>query len=346
MLIRKTFTNWLNFSLILLLGVIGITGCTNSTAVPPIPTEPPATSLPVPATATQAPPAARLLVVDPAGITPPDVTDYLSTFALENGLGFETITDPELPPQAEDTRMVVFLAEPANLAEIVAASPATQFIVYGSPETITSPNLSILRANSEDLAFMAGYLTMLISWDWRAAGVIPTDVVMAAEKADAFENGARYVCGQCTPFYPPLVYFPLLAQESIQADSAAWDARINELSMNYVNSYYIDPALATPEMLDRIRGLSEVIHHDIYLVGLENSSAPESVTALLGFELLSGLQQLIPQALAGTGGLAARAQVTIIASQNNAIVTPAKVDNFNRVAADLAAGIIIPLSIP
>jgi len=27
-------------------------------------------------------------------------------------------------------------------------------------------------------------------------------------------------------------------------------------------------------------------------------------------------------------------------------VTPAKVDNFNRIAQDLAAGIIIPLSIP
>jgi len=58
------------------------------------------------------------------------------------------------------------------------------------------------------------------------------------------------------------------------------------------------------------------------------------------------LQQVLPQVLAGTGGLEARAQVVITANQDSAIVTPAKVDNFNRVAADLAAGIIIPLSIP
>jgi len=171
-------------------------------------------------------------------------------------------------------------------------------------------------------------------------------VVMAAEKADAFENGARYVCGQCTPFNPPLVYFPLLARETMQADFAAWDVVLNDLSQNFVNSYYIDPAMATTEMLDRISGLVEVVHHDISLVGLESTSSPERFTALLGFDLLSGLQQVLPQVLAGTGGLEARAQVVITANQDSAIVTPAKVDNFNRVAADLAAGIIIPLSIP
>ena len=107
---RKNFNSWLTHPLLLLLAIISLTGCTAPTTMPPVPTEPPATALPVPATATQAPPVARLLVVDPAGITPPDVKDYLSTVALENGLGLETITDPELPPQAEDTRMVVFLA--------------------------------------------------------------------------------------------------------------------------------------------------------------------------------------------------------------------------------------------
>jgi len=343
---RKNFNNWLNLTVIFLLAIISMTGCTAPTTVPPVPTEPPATALPDPVTPTQAPSAARLLVVDPAGIASVEVTDFLSSFALENGFALETITDPAVPAQGEDTRMVIFLAEPANLADIVAASPATQFIVFGTPGIVAGSNLSIIRTNGEDLAFMAGYLTMLISWDWRAAGVIPTDVVMAAEKADAFENGARYVCGQCTPFYPPLVYFPLLARETMQADLAAWDVVINDLSQNFVNSYYIDPAMATAEMLDRLSGLAEVVHHDISLVGLESTSSPERFTALLGFDLLSGLQQVLPQVLEGAGGLEARAQVMITANPDSAIVTPAKVDNFNRVAADLAAGIIIPLSIP
>ena len=207
------------------------------------------------------------------------------------------------------------------------------------------PNLSLIRTAGEDLAFMSGYLTMQIAWDWRAAGLIPTDTVMGAEKADAFENGARYLCGQCTPYYAPLVYFPLLAQESMQAGYDAWDAQIINLAQHYVNSYYLDPSISTPEILDRLIGLEDDIYNDVNLIGLR-VAADDRYTALIDFDILPALQQLLPQALDGTGGQVLNAQARIVVNNNDQVVTIAKTDNFNRVAADLAAGIIIPLSIP
>jgi len=324
---------------------VGISGCIKPTEPPSPPTQPPAVTPVEEATALPTTPPARLLVVDPASRANDEVRSYLESFAAENMLVLEMITSPELPPQGEDTKVVIFLAEPANLAEIVSASPSTQFIVTGDVDIPSMPNLSVIHAAGEDMAFMAGYLPMQIAWDWRAGALIPNDVVKAAEKANAFENGARYVCGQCTPYYAPLVYFPLLGQESMQAGLDAWDAQIVTLAQHYVNSYYIDPAISTPEVLDRLKGLEDEIYNDVNLIGYF-IAADDLYAALLDFDTLPALQEILPQALAGTGGQTVGAQVKIVVNNTDQVVTPAKVDNFNRVAADLAAGIIIPLSIP
>ena len=331
---------------ILVAVAILLSGCGKPTDVPPIPTPSPAeTAISVEDTPQPTAVPAKLLLVDPADLISAEVDAYLSSFTTENGLQLEKVTTPEIPAQGAETKIVVFLAAPPNLAEVVSASPDTQFIVNGAVDIQPLPNLSIIQTRTDDLVFMAGYLTMQISWDWRTAALIPNDVVHAAEKVNAFENGARYVCGQCTPYYAPIVYFPLLAQETMNASIEAWDVQITTLAQHFVNSYFVDPSMATPEILDRLLGLSDDIYNDVYLVGL-GTSPVEQFTALVNFDILPALQQLMPQALAGTGGVETTALVRIVLNRDETVVTPAKVENFNRVAQDLAAGIIIPLSIP
>jgi hypothetical protein len=72
---------------------------------------------------------------------------------------------------------------------------------------------------------------------------------------------------------------------------------------------------------------------------------PERFTALLDFDLIPALKQLLPQALAGTGGLTVEAQVKIAVSNNSDLISPAKMELFNKVASDLASGWISPLSV-
>ena len=329
---------------ILLIGTLILAGCSQPTTPPPVPTEPPVmtqTETPLPTTPTD-----RLVLVDPTGTVTQDIRNYLSSFASENGMVLETSDQVELSAQTAETKIVVELAAQANIKDIAAASPDTQFIVIGPVDPAGQANLSVIRSKPEDLAFMAGYLTMLIAWDWRAAGLLPTDIEAAADKANAFDNGAQYVCGQCTPYYAPIVYFPLLAQESSQASLDAWAAQIGTLGQNFVNSFYVDPAIAKPEVLDSLSNLAMAINNDVKLIGLEGTAQPERFTALLGADLLPALKQVLPQALQGKGGSVITTTVSIVANTNTTFVTPGKVDKFNHVAADLAAGIIVPLSIP
>ena len=342
MIIRKHFSRLL---VVFLSVSLLLSACGKPTDAPPLPTPPDETTIPIVETSVPTTVPAKMILVDPAGLSSAEIDAYLSTFAAENGLLLEKLTTPEIPAQPAETKIVVFLAAPANLADVVSASPDTQFIVSGAVDIDPLPNLSIIQTRAEDLAFMAGYLAMQISWDWRTAALIPNDVVQAAEKANAFENGARFVCGQCTPYFAPIVYFPLLAQEATGASIEAWDVQINNLMLHFVNSYFVDPSMVKPEILDRLLGLADNIYNDVYLIGL-NTAPAEQFTALIGFDVLPGLQQLVPQALAGTGAIETAAQVRIVQNRDDSAVTPAKVNNFDRVAQDLAAGIIIPLSIP
>lgn len=332
---------------LLLAASLLFSACSRPTAQP-TPTAEPATPVLPTQVETAAPTEnpSRILLVDPAGAATVELTDYLAGIAAENGLALETITSPELPPQPAATRVVIFLAEPANLADIAAASPDTQFIVSGAVDLAGIPNLSIIRARMEDQVFMAGYLAMLISWDWRTAGLVPTDTVMAAEKANAFENGARYLCGQCTSYYAPLIFFPLLGLESAQAGMNGWEGQVAVLEQSLVNSFYVDPSIVSPELLDRLAIIENTVTRDIYTVSLAGAAAPERFTALVGADILPALEQILPAVLTGSGGVTVGAEVKIVQNNDESVVTPGKIDNFNRVASDLAAGIIVPLSVP
>jgi len=332
---------------LLLLVMLLLSSCSKPTDQPPVPTPPPLTQE-VTDTPTAIPSAvpARLLLVDPAGVATAELTAYLSGFAAQNGLTLETLTTPELPPQTAETRIVIILAESPGLGELAAASPETQFVVIGDVTLPADGNLSVIQARSYDLTFMAGYLAQSIAWDWRTAGLIPSDVVMSAQKTDAFINGARYLCGVCTPFYAPVVSFPMLAQESMQADATTWAGQVSVLGQHFVNTFFVDPAAASPETLDGLKGLEPSIFNDVKLIGLAVTANPERFTALIGFDYLPALEQLLPQLAAGSGGLTLGAQAKVTAYTDETVITPAKIDNFNRVAADLAAGIIVPLSMP
>ena len=338
---------YVTFAALMIVVSLLLASCNRGTAQPTAATEALETTEPTAeATATPAAPPERILLVDPLGVATPELTAYLTSFAEENSLLLETMNSNELSPQTAETRVVIVLAEAAGMSELASASPATQFIVTGNIEPVGLANLSVITTRAEDLAFMGGYLTQLIAWDWRSAGLVATDTEMAAEKADAFLNGARYLCGRCTPFYAPIVSFPLLAQESAQADALAWGVPIFTLREHYVNAFYIDPDAASSDTLDSVMAIEEAIFNDVEMIGLNGTPNAERFTALLGYDTLPAIQQLLPQALAGSGGQMIGAQVEILTNNDPAVITPARIDIFNSVAAELASGFISPLSIP
>lgn len=282
----------------------------------------------------------KLILADPDGFASAEIVSFLKDTAAANGLVFETTAVVDPAALGSETRVVVFLAQPDNLQNLVSALPQTQFIAAGSADPVGMSNLSVITTQAQDLAFMGGYLTTLIAEDWRSSGLIPNDTGLGLDYKDAFENGARYLCGLCVPYWAPLLYFPVVVEATASAGADAWNSQMNLLSDNVVYTVFVDPAAALPEVLETLSASGYI------LVGNAGTASPDAFTALLGYDLLPGLQELLPLALSGTGGQTAGAQIKIVSFASDELVTPAKIDAFNKVSADLAAGWIDPLSVP
>ncbi len=146
-------------------------------------------------------------------------------------------------------QVVIMLARPANLEALLAAAPDAQFIVVSPVELPTAANLNVILTQPAQQAFMAGYIAMLATTDWRAAGLLPADEPLGAALQDAFLNGGRYWCGRCAPLYPPAVNFPLFTSLPANSPPGNWAAAVDELQRSVLEVVYVAPEASSPELL-------------------------------------------------------------------------------------------------
>ena len=329
--------------LLILVGLclVLFTGCNPANNIPTSTPTPEATA--IPPTSTAAP--AEIVWVDPQAASGDSLTTTISDFAAANSLQYRTVTALDPSGITSSTKIVVLRSEPANLSGLTAAASVTQFILLGSSSTTAAANLSVIQSDPSGEAFMAGYLTMLIAEDWRAGGLLTSDGSLGANYTDAFENGGRFVCGKCNPFYAPVVSFPVMAAEPTSSDSAVWLVAAGTLTQDWLSAAFIDPAIASTDVVNATNS------HGLFsqAVSLISTDAVAQDTgadwaALLSVDYSASLKKLLPQVLSGQGGITMKAQITLT-SFNEDIVTPAKQSLFNQTAADLAAGLIEPLSV-
>ncbi len=284
----------------------------------PTPTLPVAnTAAPVatlPATAAASPtPAPAATALPPAQgkvllVAPPEAgTDLansaraaLADLAAAAKLAFET--RPALQPAdlKPEMKIIVLLQAPANLAELLAAAPQSQFAVVGGSELEAKGNLSVIRQREEVRSFMAGYILTLVVTDWRSLGLLPDAPTQLQE---AFINGGRYWCGRCVPLYPPVVLFPLVAVQPAGAGVAAWQGAVSQAQKSVVQGVYLSPAAQSAELAKAL------FTQKLTLLGTQTPAAevqPRWV-ATLRFNALPTLQKLWPALLAGKGAQTADA---------------------------------------
>ncbi len=87
-------------------------------------------------------------------------------------------------------------------------------------------------------AFLAGYLSAVITKDWRIAMLATENEAQAAQ---AFEDGGRYFCGLCRPLSPPFMVYPAYALLPPGSDAAAWQAAIQRLQTAAVHTFVLSP---------------------------------------------------------------------------------------------------------
>jgi hypothetical protein len=280
---------------------------------------------------------AKLVLVGGQGQVNEPLTTLLSDFATANSLVFETRA--KLDGDFNGVRIGVMLDANDSLTSTASSNPETQFVGIWSTKIAPAGNLSVILNKPEDMAFMAGQLTTLVSEDWRSGGLLGTNSAAIEVISDAFVNGGNYVCGWCKPTYPPYLDYPVYQDISGKA-GAEMTADVEVLSTSFVDVTFVSWAADVPEVIEALKTA------EIAMIG-ENANSAEArrYAAILGFDARIALAEMLPKLLEGQGGQEAVSRVVLVMVNDETLVTPGRQEMFNAAAEALQGGWIIPLSV-
>lgn len=336
-------------SVLFILGALALAGCSKAT---PQPAQqiPGATPSLVIAAATLTPPASltpeasKALLIAPAGSSIQAAAVDLSAKA-----GLTLISQPAL--QKSDltpaVRLVVLQSAPADLAGLLAAAPHTEFIVVSATDLPAAQNLTVIRTKVENQAFVEGYISVLLSTDFRAAGLLTNDGPADASVKDAYVNGGRFFCGVCGPGWPLKVYYPLVGEQPSTADGPTWQTTAASLFDNQkVEVYYLSPAATRPEVIAYLQGKAQ---GDKPLALLGEKAPPDGLkaqwAATVHFDLAAALQQVWPDVTSGKS-VGVKQAPLLVDNTNPALLGAGKMRLVKDLMGQLEAGTVLPNSVP
>jgi hypothetical protein len=338
--------------LILALLLLIVAGCSPQTVSPASITQTAAPTQPVilPSATAQpsaTPPPGKVILIAPTGTDAQAVQAALVELSGSAGLQFET--QAELQPTGVDqsTRIVVAMAAPANLNDLLSAAPQVQFVVISGSDLPQANNLTVLRTRPESQVFLAGFISVLLSTDWRSGGLLPSDGPLGANLQDAYVNGGRYFCGVCAPGWPLGLTYPQPAPLPAGSDGPSWQAAAAGLFDNSkVEAVYLAPEAYRSEVFDYLQGKDQ-FGKTLLLVGA--LPPPDGLraqwAATIGFDTLAPLRQVWPDVLSGKGGVVVEAPLAL-SDINNTNLGEGRLRLVRDLIEELRSGSIFPFTIP
>ena len=296
--------------------------------------------MPTPTPAATATPLPGEVLLVTGGVTDPallsSAQETLTRLAIGSGYTLKVVpaaTPADLTPQVV---IAVFLAPPADLANLLTTSPQTQFVVVSPTDLPSAANLSVVLANPEQQTFLAGYTAILLSNDWRAGGLLPDGTPEYDLLQQSFINGGAYFCGTCSPLYPPYLNFPIQGALPTGSDPNAWIAIANQLLANRLNVMYVSPEAASPELYNFLASQNLVI--------LGAGASPESAAARYAGSVIQDpitpIETLWPDLTSGKGGSTVSADL-FFAHVNPALFSEGRQHQAEQVIEQLRNGLIL-----
>lgn len=288
----------------------------------------------------------KVILLETDGIDAQPVQALLAELSAPAGWVVETrpaLQPAEIPAEA---KVVVMLAPAANYAELAAAAPQAQFIIFSPGDLPAAANLTVIRQRAENQAFLAGFISALIAQDYRAAGLLPADGLLGGLLQEAFVNGGRYFCGVCAPGWPLRTYYPVVAALPAASDGPSWQAAAAGIFDNQkAQVYYLAPEAARPEVVDYLRDKVQV-DRTVVIVGAQPpiDALIAQWAASVRFDDLSALRQAWPDVAAGKGGAVVEDPL-LIDNVNPDLLSPGRMRLVNELLDEIKAGRISPYSI-
>ena len=295
---KKEFT--LILLIILLLVSCGSPAATETSVEPTlVPTEMPAPE--VAPTPTPEIPLALLVVPADMDQETSDIYQALVyNLAQSAGMRFQvrnTLTQADLEPSL---RVVIALPPDPGLIELAPAAPQAQFLSVNIPGMVAGGNLSVL-ANTErpDIsAFLSGYIAAMITVDYHTGLMIPKDDPVGQVMLAAFRKGVEYYCGLCQPWAGPFNDYPLFVEIPEDAPLGEYNAYADYLINRTVETMYVSPQLATPELLTYLSSSGTLIISD-FSPGKKYGNWVTTIQP----DVIHAIESAWPQLVAGTGGI-------------------------------------------
>jgi hypothetical protein len=153
--------------------------------------------------------------------------------------------------------------------------------------------------------------------------------------------GATTTAGCAAQYLPHFVRWPLTGALPLGSSDEAWQAVVAELEPSIVYGLYIDPRAGTPELVNWLS------NKNLVLIG--GATPPAEVlpkwAVTIRPELLSGLTEIMPGVLSGTGGQVVNAALELT-DLNEGLLSPGRQRLIEAMLEDLAAGAIEPFTLP
>jgi len=343
-LVQRTLTSSL-LSLIII-AVLAACGQGASDATPtPIPTD---TPIPEP-TLTATPSTPLAVLVMPADLDPAMYDLYQTTvYDLAQQAGFRFQVRNTLSELDLEAGLRVVIALPPDpgpgIAALASAAPQAQFLAINIPGVTAGGNISVLANNAQTdiVAFMAGYIGAMITDDYRIGMIYPDGNAEALNALNAYTNGKTYFCGTCRPFYFLPYEFPqAIPVPETETPENYGGYAVYLVQQREVDFIYVYPDLATPDLLAYIGSSAGAVQ-----VGSDPQGPPPIYwAASLTPDAIGAIQAAWPNLISGQGGKAIQSPLTLT-DVDESLLSPAKQAEAEQVLADLLAGRISPISVP
>jgi len=255
-------------------------------------------------------------------------------FQIRNALVPADLTDPTL-------KVVIVLPPDPGIASLAPSVPGVQFLAVNIPNLTAGGNLSVLAGDTqvELPAFLAGYVSAMISDEYHIGMIIPKDNVDAQRAFNAFSNGMIYYCGLCRTFYISAIGYPTYIEVPADEVPSRYGGYANVLiNDRKVYSIYVYPSLADADFL------SYIGTQGVFLIGTSMPNPrPGGWVMTVRPDTIKAIQTAWPNLIAGQGGQNVQSPLGI-ADVDPSILTPGKLRLAQETLDGLLAGRILPTS--
>ena len=302
---------------------------------------PEATPLPPTETAVPAPASPLAMLVLPADTPDALSKEYQSAvYDLAQSTGYRFQVRNSLTPEQAATEpgleIVIALPPDPGIAALAAAVPDVQFLAVNVPGVTAGGNVSVIGGKddaSSAAPFLSGYITAMLSQDYRTGLIAEKDAAETPAIEAAFDNGWGFYCGLCRPVAPPYYDYPLIVEMPVDTAGNEAVAYGDYLVDHQANAVYLPPAVADEALINSLAS------RGVLLIGetAPPDGARGSWIATIQPDWLGAISEAWPKLVAGEGGFSVPSPISLT-DINPDLLTPGKQRLAEETLSRLARG--------